>query len=126
MARISGVNLPKEKRIEIGLTYIKGIGRTQSKRLLAEANVSSDTKVKDLTETEESGIRNAMAGMLLEADLTREEQLAIKHYMDIGTYRGVRHSRRLPVRGQRTKTNARTKRGKKLTMGSGRTKEQKK
>lgn len=122
MARIAGVNLPNEKRIEIGLTYIKGIGRSKSNEILSKAGVDRNVKVKDLTENEESGIRSAINDLelVLEADLTREVQLAIKHYVETGTYRGTRHSKRLPVRGQRTKCNARTKRGKKMTMGSGR------
>lgn len=126
MARIAGVNLPKEKRIEIGLTYVTGIGRSQSVRILEEAGINLDTKVKDLTESEENNIRTAISGMLLGADLNRETQVAIKHYMEIGTYRGTRHAKRLPARGQRTKTNARTKRGKKMTMGSGRRTDSKK
>ena len=111
MARIAGVDLPKEKRVEIGLTYIYGIGRTTSNKILAEAKVSPDIRVKDLTDDQVQAIRNAMEGYTLEGDLRREVALNIKRLTEIGCYRGTRHRRGLPVRGQRTKTNARTRKG---------------
>ena len=111
MARIAGVDLPKEKRIEIGLTYIYGIGRTSSNKILAEANVDPDTRVKDLTSEQEQAIRKAMEGYKVEGDLRREVALNIKRLTEIGCFRGIRHRRGLPVRGQRTKTNARTRKG---------------
>ncbi len=120
MARIAGVDLPKDKRVEIGLTYIYGIGRTLSNKILQQANVNPDTKVKDLTEEEIIRIREAIKDYKVEGDLRREVSLNIKRLIDIGTYRGQRHKRNLPVRGQRTRTNARTKRGKRKTVGSGR------
>ena len=111
MARIAGVDLPKEKRVEIGLTYIYGIGRTSSNKILAEAKVNPDTRVKDLTDDQVQAIRKAMDGYKVEGDLRREVALNIKRLMEIGCYRGLRHRRSLPVRGQRTKTNARTRKG---------------
>ena len=111
MARIAGVYLPKEKRVEIGLTYIYGIGRTSSNKILAEANVNPDIRVKDLTDDEVANIRKAMDGYKVEGDLRREVALNIKRLTEIGCYRGMRHRRSLPVRGQRTKTNARTRKG---------------
>ena len=111
MARIAGVDLPKEKRVEIGLTYIYGIGRTTSNKILAEAKVSPDIRVKDLTDDQVQAIRNAMQGYTLEGDLRREVALNIKRLTEIGCFRGIRHRRGLPVRGQRTKTNARTRKG---------------
>lgn len=111
MARIAGVDLPKEKRVEIGLTYIYGIGRTTSNKILAEAKVSPDIRVKDLTDDQVQAIRNAMEGYTLEGDLRREVALNIKRLTEIGCFRGIRHRRGLPVRGQRTKTNARTRKG---------------
>jgi len=111
MARIAGVDLPKEKRVEIGLTYIYGIGRTSSNKILAEAKVNPDTRVKDLTDEQVNSIRKAMEGYPTEGDLRREVALNIKRLTEIGCYRGVRHRRGLPVRGQRTKTNARTRKG---------------
>jgi len=111
MARIAGVDLPKEKRVEIGLTYIYGIGRTSSNKILKEANVSPDVRVKDLTSDQEQAIRKAMDNYKVEGDLRREVALNIKRLTEIGCYRGVRHRRGLPVRGQRTKTNARTRKG---------------
>ena len=111
MARIAGVDLPREKRIEIGLTYIYGIGLASSQKILKEAGVSPDVRVKDLTEEQEQAIRKAMEGYTLEGDLRRETALNIKRLMEIGCYRGLRHRRSLPVRGQRTKTNARTRKG---------------
>ena len=111
MARISGVDLPREKRIEIGLTYIYGIGLSSSQKILAKAGVSPDVRVKDLTDDQEQAIRNAMEGYLVEGDLRREVALNIKRLTEIGCYRGLRHRKGLPVRGQRTKTNARTRKG---------------
>ena len=111
MARIAGVDLPKEKRVEIGLTYIYGIGRTSSNKILAEAKVNPDTRVKDLTDDQVQAIRNAMENSKVEGDLRREVALNIKRLTEIGCFRGIRHRRGLPVRGQRTKTNARTRKG---------------
>ena len=111
MARIAGVDLPKEKRDEIGLTYIYGIGRTSSNKILAEAKVDTDTRVKDLTDDQVQAIRNAMEDYKVEGDLRREVALNIKRLTEIGCFRGIRHRRGLPVRGQRTKTNARTRKG---------------
>jgi small subunit ribosomal protein S13 len=125
MARLAGVQLPLEKRIEIGLTYIYGIGRPLSKTILTELNINLDTKVKDLTEADLAKLRDALTKIINEGDLRRKIQMDVKRLQDIGSYRGFRHKRRLPVRGQRTKTNARTKRGKKVTVGSGRKKETK-
>lgn len=121
MARIAGVTLPKEKRIEIALTYIFGIGRSQSQNILEQAKINFDKKVQDLSENEEQKLRTIIADeYTTEGDLRREIQGNIERLKRIGSYRGLRHRRGLPVRGQRTKTNARTKRGKKVTMGSGR------
>ena len=112
MARIAGVDIPREKRVEIGLTYVYGIGRTSSNKILAEAGVNPDTRVKDLTEEEVIKIREVIdKNYKVEGDLRREEKLNIKRLMEIGCYRGLRHRRGLPVRGQRTKTNARTRKG---------------
>ena len=111
MARIAGVDLPKQKRVEIGLTYIYGIGRTTSNKILAEAKVSPDIRVKDLTDDQVQAIRNAMEDYKVEGDLRREVALNIKRLTEIGCFRGIRHRRGLPVRGQRTKTNARTRKG---------------
>ena len=111
MARLAGVDLPREKRIEIGLTYIYGIGLTSSKKILQKAGVNPDTRVKDLTDDEIALIRKAMDGYKVEGDLRREVALNIKRLTEIGCYRGLRHRRGLPVRGQRTKTNARTRKG---------------
>ena len=111
MARIAGVDLPKEKRVEIGLTYIYGIGLSRSKEILKKAGVNPDIRVKDLTDEQLQSIRNAMDGYTLEGDLKREVALNIKRLTEIGCYRGIRHRRGLPVRGQRTKTNARTRKG---------------
>ena len=112
MARISGVDLPREKRVEIGLTYIYGIGRTSANRILAEAGVNPDTRVKDLTDDEVKNIAAVIAEtQTVEGDLRREVTLNIKRLLDLGCYRGLRHRRSLPVRGQRTKTNARTRKG---------------
>ncbi len=123
MARIAGVNIPTEKRVEIALTYIFGIGLTTSQKILAETKVNPDTRVKDLTEAEVAKIREAIdKNYQVEGDLGRLISLNIKRLKDISAYRGLRHKASLPVHGQRTKTNARTKRGKKVTMGSGRKK----
>jgi small subunit ribosomal protein S13 len=118
MARIAGIDLPREKRIEIGLQYIYGVGPTTAKNLLAQAGINPDTRVKDLTEDDEKKIREAIETLQLrvEGDLRREVQGNIKRLMDIGCYRGLRHRRGLPVRGQRTKTNARTRKGPKRTV----------
>jgi len=111
MARLAGVDLPREKRVEIGLTYIYGIGLPTSQKILKEAGVNPDTRVKDLTDDEVANIRKAMEGLKVEGDLRREVALNIKRLTEIGCYRGIRHRRGLPVRGQRTKTNARTRKG---------------
>jgi small subunit ribosomal protein S13 len=120
MARISGVDLPREKRIEIGLTYIYGIGRTSAARLLAAANVNPDTRVRDLTDDEVKRITAAIEEdhLLVEGDLRREVAMNIKRLQEIGCYRGIRHRRGLPVRGQKTKTNARTRKGPKRTVAN--------
>jgi small subunit ribosomal protein S13 len=122
MARIEGVDLPRDKRVEIGLTYIYGIGRSRSNQILSATGVNPDTRVKDLTEAEVAALRDHIAsGYTVEGDLRREVQMNIKRLQEIGTYRGLRHRRNLPVRGQRTRTNARTKRGPKRTVaGRGR------
>ena len=120
MARIAGVNIPREKRVEVGLTYIYGIGRSTSLKVLAELGLSPDTKVRDLTEEEVAQLRAHIDGNLtVEGDLRRERQQAVKRLGEIGAYRGVRHRRGLPVNGQRTKTNARTRKGPKKTVGRG-------
>ena len=112
MARIAGVDLPRDKRVEIGLTYIFGIGLTRSREILAAAGVSPDTRVRDLTEADVSKMSAIIAGKYrVEGDLRREVATSIKRLMDIGCYRGIRHRRNLPARGQRTKTNARTRKG---------------
>ena len=111
MARISGVDLPKEKRVEIGLTYIYGIGRSTSNKILKEAKINPDTRVKDLTDEQVQAIRSAMSKYKVEGDLRREVALNIKRLTEIGCFRGSRHRKGLPVRGQRTKTNARTRKG---------------
>jgi len=111
MARLAGGDLPKEKRGEIGLTYIYGIGLKRSQKILSDAGVSPDVRVKDLTSEQEQAIRNAMSSYVLEGDLRREVALNIKQLVEMGCYRGLRHRRNLPVRGQRSKTNARTRKG---------------
>ena len=126
MARIAGVNLPKGKRIEVALTYIYGIGRSLSNEILSNLKIDLDTKVESLSSSDEQKIRDVIAKMHVEGDLKRQITSNIKRLQEVGTYRGFRHRRRLPVRGQRTKTNARTKRGKKMTMGSGKIKALKK
>ena len=119
MARISGVDLPREKRIEIGLTYIYGIGRTSATRILKEANVSPDTRVRDLTDDEVKRLSEVInETQVVEGDLRREVALNIKRLQEIGCYRGIRHRRGLPVRGQKTKTNARTRKGPKKTVAN--------
>ena len=113
MARIAGVDLPREKRVEIGLTYIYGIGKPTAKAILEKAGINPDTRVKDLTEEEAGAIRKIIdAEYMVEGDLRREVSLNIKRLMEIGSYRGMRHRKGLPVRGQKTKTNARTRKGK--------------
>lgn len=120
MARISGVDLPREKRIEIGLTYIFGIGRPTADKILAETGVNPDTRVKDLSESDVSKLREYIEHNLhVEGDLRREVALNIKHMMEIGSYRGIRHRKGLPVRGQSTKQNARTRKGPKRTVSKG-------
>ncbi|MEK9133065.1 MAG: 30S ribosomal protein S13 [Patescibacteria group bacterium] len=118
MARISGVNIPDHKRIEVGMTLIFGIGRSLSRKILKDVNINFDTKVKDLTEVDLNKIREYLAKIPVEGDLKRKIQLDIKRLQEIGTYRGLRHRRRLPVRGQRTKTNARTRKGKRVTVAN--------
>ena len=120
MARISGVDLPRDKRIEIGLTYVYGIGRATSNRLLKEAGFNPDTRVRDLTDEEVGKIRDAIDAdsILIEGDLRREIAINIKRLQEIGCYRGIRHRKGLPVRGQKTKTNARTRKGPKKTVAN--------
>ena len=119
MARIAGVDLPREKRIESGLTYIYGIGRVSSNRILAEANIDPNTRVKDLTDEEVGRIKDVIdASQTVEGDLRREIALNIKRLQEIGCYRGIRHRKGLPVRGQKTKTNARTRKGPKKTIAN--------
>jgi small subunit ribosomal protein S13 len=122
MARIEGIDLPREKRIEIGLTYIHGIGRTTSRRVLQSTGVHPDTRVRDLTEDQVAALRDIIGQRLtVEGDLRREMQMNIKRLVEIGCYRGLRHRRNLPVRGQRTRTNSRTRKGPKKTVaGRGR------
>ena len=120
MARIAGVDIPREKRVEIGLTYVYGIGRTSSNKILAEAGINPDTRVKDLTEDEVIKIREIIdKNYKVEGDLRRETALNIKRLMEIGCYRGLRHRKNLPVRGQRTKTNARTRKGPRKLVSKG-------
>ena len=119
MARISGVDLPREKRIEIGLTYIYGIGKTSAARILKEANVNPDTRVRDLTDDEVRRLSEVInETQTVEGDLRREVAMNIKRLQEIGCYRGIRHRRGLPVRGQKTKTNARTRKGPKKTVAN--------
>ncbi len=119
MARIAGVDLPREKRVEIGLTYIYGIGRTSSNRILAEAGVNPDTRVKDLTDDEVKKLASIIADtQMVEGDLRREIAMNIKRLQEIGCYRGIRHRKGLPVRGQKTKTNARTRKGPRKTVAN--------
>ena len=119
MARIAGVNLPNQKRLEIGLTYIYGIGQPSARQICAALGISADTKVRDLTDEEVTKLRTHIDPLQVEGDLRRERSQAIKRLSEIGCYRGVRHRRGLPVNGQRTKTNARTRKGPKKTVGRG-------
>ena len=119
MARIAGVDLPREKRIEIGLTYVYGIGRVSSNKILAQAGVNPDTRVRDLTDDDVKKIQEVIdETMIVEGDLRREIALNIKRLQEIGCYRGIRHRKGLPVRGQKTKTNARTRKGPKRTVAN--------
>ena len=123
MARIAGVDLPREKRVEIGLTYIYGIGRTLSNSILKETGISPDTRIRDLTDAEVSKLRESIdKNFKVEGDLRRQIALNIKRLIEIGSYRGIRHRRGLPVRGQRTKTNARTRKGPKRLANVGKKK----
>jgi small subunit ribosomal protein S13 len=126
MARIAGVNVPLNKRVEVGLTYIYGIGRSTSNKLLSDAGISPDTYVRDLTEDEVTKLRDAVDNLTVEGDLRRERSQNIKRLMEIGCYRGLRHRRGLPVRGQNTKTNARTRKGPKRMSIAGKKKAGKK
>jgi small subunit ribosomal protein S13 len=127
MARIAGINIPLNKRVEVGMTYIYGIGRSTSNKLLAEAGISPDTYVRDLTDDEVTKLRDLIdRDMTVEGDLRRERSQAIKRLMEIGSYRGLRHRRGLPVRGQNTKTNARTRKGPKRMQVAGKKKATKK
>ena len=118
MARIAGIDLPKDKRIEIGLAYIDGIGRKSAKDILAQTGINPDTRVKDLTDADEQKLRDAIDSYTVEGDLRRQTALDIKRLTEIGCYRGIRHRRGLPVRGQRSKTNARTRKGPKKTIAN--------
>lgn len=119
MARIAGIDLPKDKRIEIGLTYIFGIGRTSANKILKEAGISPDVRVKDLTDADEAKLREVIANTCtVEGDLRRDVAMDIKRLTEIGCYRGMRHRKGLPVRGQRSKTNARTRKGPKRTVAN--------
>ncbi|OUN06871.1 30S ribosomal protein S13 [Flavonifractor sp. An92] len=119
MARIAGIDLPKDKRIEIGLTYIFGIGRTSANKILAETGINPDTRVKDLTDEEEAKLRECIShNYTVEGDLRRDVAMDIKRLTEIGCYRGIRHRKGLPVRGQRSKTNARTRKGPKRTVAN--------
>jgi small subunit ribosomal protein S13 len=119
MARIAGVDIPRDKRVEISLTYIYGVGRSTANKILKRAEINPNTRVKDLTEQEISRIREVLEGnYVVEGDLRRELSMNIKRLMDIGTYRGLRHRRGLPVRGQRTRTNSRTRKGPRRTVGA--------
>ena len=118
MARIAGIDLPKEKRIEIGLTYIYGIGRKSAQDILAQTGVNPDTRVKDLTDADEQKLRDAIEAYTVEGDLRRQTALDIKRLSEVGCYRGLRHRKGLPVRGQRSKTNARTRKGPKKTIAN--------
>lgn len=119
MARIAGVDLPREKRVEIGLTYVYGIGRSSANKILAETGINPDTRVKDLTEDDVAKLRDAIdKSYVVEGDLRRDVALNIKRLIEIGSYRGTRHRKGLPCRGQRTKTNARTRKGPKRTIAN--------
>ena len=119
MARIAGVDLPRDKKVEFSLCYIYGIGRTSAQKMLAESGVDGNIRVKDLTEDQVSAIRGAVGDMKVEGEMRTENTMNIKRLMDIGSYKGYRHRRGLPVNGQRTKTNARTRKGRKRTVGLG-------
>ena len=118
MARIAGVDIPRDKRVVVSLTYIYGVGLSTAKKVLAECGISEDTRVKDLTDEQENAIRKTLDSYKLEGDLRRETQLNIKRLMEIACYRGIRHRKGLPVRGQRTKTNARTRKGPRRTVAN--------
>jgi small subunit ribosomal protein S13 len=119
MARIAGVDIPRDKRVEVSLTYIYGVGRSTATKILKRAEINPDTRVKDLTEQEISRIREVLEGnYVVEGDLRRDLSMNIKRLMEIGTYRGLRHRRGLPVRGQRTRTNSRTRKGPRRTVGA--------
>lgn len=118
MARIAGINIPDQKRIEAGLTMVYGIGRALSRKILHDLNISMDIKVRDLNEVDLNKIREYIAKIPVEGDLKRKVQLDIKRLQEVGCYRGLRHRKRLPVRGQRTKTNARTRKGKRVTVAN--------
>jgi len=124
MVRLSGVDLPSNKRLEIGLTYIYGIGRSLALKIIKQIRLDPARKAKDLTESEVVALRDVLKDYMVEGDLRKEVQSHIKRLIDIGTYRGQRHKRGLPARGQRTRTNARTKRGKRKTVGAGHKKEE--
>lgn len=125
MARIAGVNLPQDKRIEVALTYIYGIGRRLSSQILTKLNILNNTKVRELSEADITRLKEVIEKIPTEGELRRKVSLDMKRLQEIGSYRGTRHRRKLPVRGQRTKTNARTRRGKRVTVTSGRRKETK-
>lgn len=118
MIRLSGITLPSEKRIEVALTYIYGVGRPLSRRILTDLNIGMDKKVKDLTEADVNKMRDYITKFTIEGDLKRKMQLDIKRLMEISSYRGVRHRKKLPVRGQRTRKNARTRKGKRKTVAN--------
>ena len=118
MARIAGVDIPRDKRVVVSLTYIYGVGPTTAKKVLAENGISEDIRVKDLTDEQENAIRKTLDAYKLEGDLRREQQLNIKRLMEVACYRGIRHRKGLPVRGQRTKTNARTRKGPRRTVAN--------
>ncbi|MBI2638948.1 30S ribosomal protein S13 [Candidatus Peregrinibacteria bacterium] len=118
MARIAGINIPDQKRIEAGLTMVYGIGRSLSRKILHDLNINMDTKVRDLNEVDINKIREYLSKIPVEGDLKRKVQLDIKRLQEVGCYRGLRHRRRLPVRGQRTKTNARTRKGRRMTVAN--------
>ena len=122
MARIAGVDLPRDKRVVIGLTYIYGIGKSRSQEILSKAGISDDTRVRDLTETEVNDLRSIIDGYMVEGDLRRDTALNIKRLREIGSFRGYRHRRGLPVRGQNTKNNARTRKGPKKAVSKGKKK----
>jgi small subunit ribosomal protein S13 len=126
MARIAGINIPLNKRAEIGLTYIYGVGRPTANEVLAQTGIEPDRKVRDLTDDEVSRLRDAIDGLTVEGDLRRERSQSVKRLMEIGSYRGLRHRRGLPVRGQNTKTNARTRKGPKRMQVAGKKKAGKK